>query len=118
MERPAETTQFRYPGPGHILRYLRLAIDGTRDDLVEGLLPALPDLCDPGGAVRLGPAAVLVDYAAGMLALRTVQPDWTVTHDMAVHLTGLAPAEGELELQCRPVRVGRNNVVSESSVLT
>ena len=116
MERPAETTKFRYPAPGHILRYLRLAYDGTRDDIVEGLLPALPDLCDPAGAMRLGAVAVLVDYAAGMLALKTVHPDWTVTHDMAVHLTGLAPPGGELACTCRPVRVGRNNVLSEATV--
>ena len=118
MERPAETTRFRYPAPGHILRYLRLAIDSTEDDLIEGLIPALPDLCDAAGAMRLGPVAVLVDYAAGMLALKTVRPDWTVTHDMAVHLSGLVPAEGELALRCQPVRVGRNNVVSEASVVT
>ena len=36
MERPAETTNFRYPGRGHILRYARLAIDGSTDGLVEG----------------------------------------------------------------------------------
>ena len=94
MERPAETTNFRYPGPGHILRYARLAIDGSTDGLVEGLLPALDDLCDAGGAVRLGAMALLVDYAAGMLAIQTVAPDWTVTHDLALHLTGLAPAVG------------------------
>jgi acyl-coenzyme A thioesterase PaaI-like protein len=116
MERPAETTFFRYPGPGHILRYARLAFDGSREGHVEGLLPALGDLCDPGGAVRLGALALLVDYGAGMLAMQSVRPDWTVTHDMALHLTGLAPAGGELASRCRLVRAGRNTVISETSV--
>ena len=118
MERPAETTNFRYPGPGHILRYARLAIDGSTDGLVEGLLPALDDLCDAGGAVRLGAMALLVDYAAGMLAIQTVQPDWTVTHDLALHLTGLAPAVGELEADCRVVRAGKSAVISETALRT
>jgi acyl-coenzyme A thioesterase PaaI-like protein len=118
MQRPAETTYFRYPAPGHILRYARLALDGSSEGLIDGLMPALPDLCDAGGSVRLGAMALLVDYAAGMLAIQTVRPDWTVTHDMALHLTGLAPAEGELEATCRVVRAGKNNVVSETSVLT
>ncbi|MFN0092515.1 MAG: hypothetical protein ACKVWR_19955 [Acidimicrobiales bacterium] len=128
MERPAEMTWFKYPGKGHILRYARLALDGTREGLIEGLLPALPEYCDPGGAVRLGAIALLTDYAAGMLAMQTVRPDWTVTHDMALHLTGLAKAmpgpdggaegAGELEGYTRLVRAGRNNVVSETSVVT
>ena len=118
MERPAETTNFRYPGRGHILRYARLAIDGSTDGLVEGLLPALDDLCDAGGAVRLGAMALLVDYAAGMLAMQTVAPDWTVTHDLAMHLTGVAPPEGELEADCRVLRAGKSAVISETEVRT
>jgi acyl-coenzyme A thioesterase PaaI-like protein len=118
MQRPAETTYFRYPAPGHILRYVRLALDGTHEGVIEGLMPALPDLCDAGGSVRLGAIALLVDYAAGMLAIQTVRPDWTVTHDMALHLTGLAPPEGELEATCRVIRAGKNNVISETSVVT
>jgi acyl-coenzyme A thioesterase PaaI-like protein len=118
MQRLAETTNFRYPGPGHVLRYARLAIDGSTEGLVEGLLPALDDLCDAGGAIRLGAMALLVDYAAGMVAIQTVKPDWTVTHDLAMHLSGLAPPVGELEASCRLVRAGKSNVLSETSICT
>ena len=118
MQRPAESTYFRYPGPGHILRYLRLACDGRQHGVVEGLMPALADLADRDGAIRLGSIGLLVDYAAGMLALQTVQPDWTVTHDLSLHLTGLAPAEGELESTTRVVRAGKTSVISETSVVT
>jgi acyl-coenzyme A thioesterase PaaI-like protein len=117
MERPAETTYFRYPAPGHVLRYVRLALDARGGDVVEGLMPALPDLADAGGGIRLGALTMLVDYVAGVTALRTVQPDWTVTHDLALHLVQPAPPVGELEAFCRVTRAGRNNVSSETSVV-
>lgn len=117
MQRPAETTYFRYPAPGHVLRHVRLALDARGDDVVEGLMPALPDLTDPGGGIRLGAMTMLVDYVAGVTALRTVKPDWTVTHDLALHLTRPAPPAGELEAFCEVTRAGRNTVTSETSVV-
>ena len=118
MQRPGESTYFRYPGSGHILRYLRLACDGSQNGVVEGLMPALADLTDGSGVIRLGALGLLIDYAAGMLALQTVQPDWTVTHDLSLHLTGLAPPEGELESTTRVVRAGKTSVISETWVHT
>ncbi len=116
MQRPAETSDLPYPGPGHILRYVRLAMDASDPDRTEAVMPALPDLCDPAGAVRLGPIALLADYAAGVTSHRAVRPDWPVTHDLALHLMRPAPAEGELEAVCTITRAGRNSVVSETAV--
>lgn len=116
MQRPAETTRLRYPASGHILRYARLAVDATDPEHTEGLMPALGDMTDASGGIRLGAISLLADYVAGVSALRTVTPDWTVTHDMALHLTGVAPPEGELEALCTITRAGRNNVVSETSI--
>lgn len=81
-------------------------------------MPALPDLCDDGGGIRLGAICLLADYAAGITALASVTPDWPVTHDLAVHLMRPAPPEGELEATCEVVRAGRNNVISETSVVS
>ena len=117
MQRPAERTYLRYPGADHVLRYLRLAVDGSREQLVEGLMPVLDDLCDGGGALRLGAMGLFADYVAGNLALQTVAPDWTVTHDMALHWIGAVPAGLELEATCTLVRAGKNNVVSETSLV-
>lgn len=126
MKRPTTTTELRYPGPGHVLRYVRLAVERTGPDLVEGLMPALDDLCDgtsgDGGGdqrgVRLGALAMLIDYAAGSLAMEAIAPDWPVTHDLAVHLLQPAPPEGELASTSRMVRAGRNSVISETEVVS
>ncbi|MEL7156030.1 MAG: PaaI family thioesterase [Actinomycetota bacterium] len=116
MKRPATTTPLPYPASGHVLRYARLAFDATTPGQTEGLMPALPDLCEEGGGIRLGAICLLADYAAGVTALASVQPDWPVTHDLAVHLVAPAPPEGELEATCEVVRAGRNSVISETSV--
>lgn len=81
-------------------------------------MPALPDLCDDGGSIRLGAISLLADYTAGATAMRSVTPDWPVTHDMALHLVQPAPPEGELEATCTLIQVGRNNVTSETTVVS
>lgn len=118
MQRPKETSRLKYPPQGHVLRYARLAVDAANVGQVEGLMPAFDDMCDAGRSIRLGGMALLVDYVAGVMALQTVQPDWTVTHDMAIHLKQPVPAEGELEATCRLVRAGKNNVISETSIVS
>jgi uncharacterized protein (TIGR00369 family) len=116
MERPSTTTELRYPASGHVLRYARLAFDSSDPGRTEGLMPALDDLSDEGGGIRLGAIALLVDFAAGTSAIASVSPDWPVTHDMALHLVRPAPPEGELESVCTVTRAGKNNVVSETTV--
>ena len=116
MQRPETTTELRYPASGHVLRYARLAFDSTDPSRTEGLMPALPDLCDDGGGIRLGAISLLADFAAGTSAISSVSPDWPVTHDMALHLTRPAPPEGELEAVCTVTRAGKNSVTSETSV--
>jgi len=118
MKRPSTTTKLRYPASGHVLRYLRLAFDTSVPGRTEGLMPALPDLNDDGGAIRLGAIALLTDYAAGTTAMQTMSPDWPVTHDMALHLVQPAPPEGELEATCEVTRAGKNSVRSETSVIS
>ncbi len=118
MERLPTTTELRYPASGHILRYARLAFDTTIPGHTEALMPAFDDLCDAGGTIRLGAIALLTDFAAGSTAIQTVSPDWTVTHDMALHMIRPAPPEGELEATCRVTRAGKNSVTSESTVVS
>lgn len=104
-----------YPPPGHFLRHLRLTLDATLADEVVATMPVLPDLCDAGGAVRLGPVAAFVDFAAGGLAAAAAAPDWIVTHDLEIHLLGEATG-GLLTARCRHLRQARNHFVSESQV--
>lgn len=119
MDRPADSTDLSYPKSGQVLRWMRLAVDSSGDDGIgRGLMPALDDYADSAGALRLGALSILADYVAGFSSLHTVRPDWPVTHDMAIHMTRPCPPAGELEAECRLVRAGRNNVVSETSIVS
>lgn len=106
----------RYPGPGHVLRHLRLTVDASDDDHSVGTMPNLDDMADAGGALRLGPLAMLTDFTAGLLSARAVRPDWTVTYDLELHLLGETTPGGLVTTHSSVVRSGRNNVISESMV--
>jgi uncharacterized protein (TIGR00369 family) len=109
-----EPTRAPYPPPGHFLRHLRLAIEASEREVVA-TMPVLPDLCDAVGAVRLGPVAAFVDFAAGGLASAAAAPDWIVTHDLEIHLLGDA-GSGVLHARARHLRAARNHFVSETEV--
>lgn len=102
-----------YPGPRSILRYLRIEQQNREDGSAWARLPALPDLMDAGGAVRMGAVAPMCDLIAGSLASVAVDPDWVATSDFKLHL--LKPVTGgSIEALCRPLRIGKNMVLSES----
>jgi uncharacterized protein (TIGR00369 family) len=61
----------------------------------------------------MGAIAPLVDLCAGLLGAKAVHPDWTATLDFKLHLDHL-PSEGHIHGACRPLRVGRNMVLSEN----
>jgi uncharacterized protein (TIGR00369 family) len=76
-------------------------------------MPVLPDQLDAGGRIRMGAIAPLVDLCAGLLGARAVHPDWTATLDFKLHLDQ-TPADGCIHGVCRPLRVGKNMVLSEN----
>ncbi len=102
-----------YPGPRQILRYLRIELENRDDGSVWARTPVLPDLLDPGGAMRMGAIAPMCDLVAGTLAAAEVNPDWVATLDFKLHIAAPIRA-GHVQARCRPLRVGKNNVVSES----
>ncbi len=106
------TTVHSYPGPRQILRYLRIELD-NREHEVWAQIPALPDLLDAGGAVKMGAIAPMCDLVSGTLASAEVNPDWVATLDFKMHLS--RPVRGgHVQAECRPLRVGKNTVLSES----
>lgn len=105
----AETS---YPGPRQILRYLRIELE-NRGDSVWAQIPVLPDFLDAGGAVKMGAMAPMCDLVSGTLASTRVDPDWVATLDFKMHLHGDVK-EGHVQALCRPLRVGKNTVLSES----
>lgn len=114
-----EAPPARYPPQNHILRHLRLSHQMKGDGTLTATMPILDDLADgplaEGGWLRLGAVATLVDSVAGHHAVLQVTPDWSATLHLSTVLA--ARAEGEMvTARCSPLRVGRNQVVTETSV--
>ena len=104
-----------YPGPRQILRYLRIVQENLDDGTVTARTPALDDLLDPGGAMRLGAIAPMCDLISGSVSSREVSPDWVATLEFKLHLSALV-RDGWAHARCRPIRVSKNNIVSRSRV--
>ena len=103
------------PPKNHILRHLRLRplVDGEGN--VSASMPILPDLLDAGGWLRLGAIATLVDSVAGHHGVMQVEPDWVATLELGTVIR--RRAEGtEVVAECQPLRIGRNNVVTETYI--
>jgi len=105
----------KYPGPRQILRYMRLEHENRDDGTVWVRTPVLDDLRDPGGAISMGALAPMCDMASGVLANRRVSPDWVATQDFKMHLSQPVTS-GFVTALCRPLRVGKNTVLSESTL--
>ncbi len=104
-----------YPPKHHILRHLRLRHLVDDGGKVSATMPILPDLLDQGGWLRLGAIATLVDSVAGHHGVLQVEPDWVATLQLGTVIR--RQAEGaQVTAECRPLRVGRNNVVTETYI--
>ena len=104
-----------YPHQGHILRHLELSHRRLPDGSLTATMPAYADLCDPDGFLRLGAVATLVDSVAGQHGVLQVRPDWVATLHLGTVID--RAAEGNLVTAlCSPLRVGRNNLVTETVV--
>jgi len=104
-----------YPHQNHILRHLELVHRPLRDGSLEATMPIHRDLCDATGWLRLGAVATLVDSVAGHHGVQQVTPDWVATLHLGTVLDRAAVGS-EVSAHCSPLRVGRNNVVTETRV--
>ena len=104
-----------YPPQNHILRHLELVHTSLPDGSVRATMPVYDDLRDAGGWLRLGAIATLVDSVAGHHGVRQVTPDWVATLHLGTVLERGAVGD-RVVAECAPLRVGRNNVVTETTV--
>jgi acyl-coenzyme A thioesterase PaaI-like protein len=102
-----------YPPAQHMLRDLRLEI-WRRGEEVAVRAPAVPEVHNRAGSVAAGGLGVAVDVIGGNLALRAVQPDWSVTSSLALHL--LRPLTRDFEVTGAPLRAGATQVVLDVEV--
>ena len=104
-----------YPPKNHILRHLRLRHLVDDHGNVSATMPISPDLLDAGGWLRLGAIATLVDSVAGHHGVMQVEPDWVATLELGTVVR--RRAEGtEVVAKCQPLRIGKNNVVTETHI--
>ncbi len=104
-----------YPHQNHILRHLELLHRPLPDGSLEATMPTHADLCDSDGWLRLGAIATLVDSVAGHHGVQQVTPDWVATLHLGTVLDRAAVG-AEVVAHCAPLRVGRNNLVTETRV--
>lgn len=104
-----------YPPPGHVLRRLALEVEPAGDDAVRLTFPVWDGLLHPQGGVRAGVVVTAVDVAGGMLAARTVHPDWIATSGLSLDQRRPATT-GPVEVVARVLRAGRTAVVLDHDV--
>jgi acyl-coenzyme A thioesterase PaaI-like protein len=103
-----------YPPDDHVLRDLRLWIE--RDEAGSRVgLEAVPELLDDTGALRAGVLGILIDAAAGDLAVRTAAPGWVATSDLVYHVVAPVRA-GTVEARPSLLRRTRSTLVIEVDV--
>jgi acyl-coenzyme A thioesterase PaaI-like protein len=90
---------------------MQLWMDGDR---TCGQLRVEPWLCVPGGGLRIGALAILVDMVVGHTPEGTINP----TIDIAVRWIAAAPAAGSVvRAEAAVLRSGRQQVIGEASVM-
>jgi acyl-coenzyme A thioesterase PaaI-like protein len=99
--------------PDHFLHMLAVAL-GSDGEAVTGTAPVRPELFVPGTTrIRTALLLTMVDLVAG----HTPDVPLAPTVDIRVQVHAPGPTSGTLLLRCRPLRVGRRMVVSETELL-
>src|ERR1700722_2096727 len=87
----------------------------TSESSAKVRIPGPPHVTGPGGGVRAGVLAILVDVVGGAAALRSLQPDWMATADLTLQI--VRPAVGPfVEAEATVLRRGRTTLVVEALV--
>jgi acyl-coenzyme A thioesterase PaaI-like protein len=99
------------PGDHYIaMLSLELTVEGTS---ATGVAPVRPELLAPRTRrIRGGLLATMVDIVAGHCPNGPVGP----TLDLRVQVLSPGPSSGSVHLVCRPLRVGKRLIVSETLV--
>jgi len=106
-----------YPPPVHLLADLGMEAVLTTHTTARVRTRVTPQVASPGGGVRIGVLATLVDVVGGAIAARVLHPDWLATADLAIELVG-PPVGPWVEARGSVVRRGRTTLVIEALVVS
>lgn len=104
-----------FPPERHVLRDIGFTGEVTDDGRYVAVVPGSDDLQGRTGLPSIGPLGVVVDSVATMAVLPAIQPDWTATANLAIHLTG-EPAAANLVVEAEILRAGSRLVVVRTVV--
>jgi acyl-coenzyme A thioesterase PaaI-like protein len=99
-----------YPPERHALRDLDVTTEFVTAERAISIAAIDDPVRNAAGAASLGFLTAVLDTNTGLLALISVQPEWTATLDLSLHATGWLTG-GPLVLESRVVRAGSNIVV-------
>ena len=105
-----------YPPPVHLLGDLGMEAELTTGTTARVRTRVTPQVASPGGGVRIGVLATLVDIVGGAIAARVLHPDWMATADLAIELVG-PPVGPWVEARGSVLRRGRTTLVVEALVV-
>lgn len=100
-----------YPPASHVMRDLRVSI-ARRDGRARAFMEFQPGLRGSDGGLCAGALATLVDIIGGESAIRAVQPDWTATSNLRLHLS--RPIVQGVRAEATVLRKTRTTVVIET----
>jgi uncharacterized protein (TIGR00369 family) len=104
-----------YPPARHFLSDLGMEAEVTSETTASVRIRATPHVTGPGGSVRAGVLATLVDVVGGSAALRALHPDWMATADLTLQV--VQPVVGPwVEARATVLRRGRTTLVVEALV--
>ena len=104
-----------YPPARHFLSDLGMEAEVTSETTASVRIRATPHVTGPGGSVRAGVLATLVDVVGGSAALRALHPDWMATADLTLQV--VHPVVGPwVEARATVLRRGRTTLVVEALV--
>jgi uncharacterized protein (TIGR00369 family) len=108
-------TAGQYPPQNHILRDLRVSLTFQGRGRAAILIPVVPEICTPDGALQVGAVATMVDVLGGSLTFRAVYPDWMATASLSVHLTG-RPTSETIAAVGEVIRAGRTMAIIDVDI--
>lgn len=98
-----------YPPESHMLRDLRLSVELQAGGPFAARAPVAPEVCTDRGTLQLGVVAALADTLGGLIAVRSVYPDWAATAYMTVHTSGRA-GSGAVSATASMIKAGNSMV--------
>lgn len=104
-----------YPPDHHLLRDLRGVAEWINEDECVFTAPVVSEVCEPSGAMQLGPLFAVADVALVHTAIGFAENDWCGTLDLAIRMRQPV-IEGPLVVACQALRIGGTLITTQADI--